>query len=215
MDLLTLKKKFAATDIYPVITPEFCAGRPVLSVLESTLKGGARIVQLRDKTDPKRFAADFRRITSIYGALFIVNDSVDLALKYQADGVHLGHTDLSIAQARKLAPQLLIGASVNSLSKALLAQRCGASYVNIGPIFKTQTKSGLLTFLGTNSIKDISPYLNIPFSVIGGINKSNIHKVLRAGARHIAMITCLTEAADVEKTTIDLIKLIHSHPIDN
>lgn len=191
--------------IYPVITPEFCKGRSLLEVLEAALKGGARIVQLRDKTDPERYVAEFRRITSKYNALLIINDSVDIALKYKADGVHLGKNDLPVKEARQIAPDLIIGASSHDLQEALKAQDDGASYVNIGPIFPTKTKDGLNKFLGIDVIKEIAPHLNIPFTVMGGIKKDNIQKVIAAGARRIAMITAITEAKDVEVATRELI----------
>lgn len=215
MNLAEREKRFLKTDIYPVITPEFCKGRSLIRVLESSLKGGAKIIQLRDKKEPERYAADFRQITNDLGALLIINDSLDLALKYKADGVHLGINDLPIKEARKRAPQLLIGASIHNLQEALRAQDNGASYINIGPIFPTRTKPGISKFLGVEAIKEITPRIKIPFTIMGGINRNNIHEVLSAGARHIAMITGITEADDVEKTTKDLIKLIHSHPIDN
>jgi len=208
VNLTQREKKFAETNIYPVITPEFCAGRSPLDVLESVLKGGAKIVQLRDKADPERYASAFRKTSDKYGALLMINDSVDLALRYNADGVHLGKTDLSVAEARKRAPELLIGASAHNLEEALAAQEAGASYVNIGPIFPTRTKPGVKTFLGVQSIREIAPHLRIPFTVMGGIKLDNIRKVLKAGARHIAMITAITQAEDVEGTTREFIKLI-------
>jgi len=193
--------------IYPVITPEFCK-KPVLEVLESALKGGVRIVQLRDKTDPERYASDFRRITSNYGSLLIVNDSVEIALKYKADGVHLGQNDMTVSEARRLAPRLIIGASSHNLQEALKAQNDGASYVNIGPIFPTKTKGGLTEFIGTKAIKEIAPHLKIPFTVMGGINKRNIQEVIDAGARRIAMITAITEPDNVEETVKEFINML-------
>lgn len=194
--------------IYPVIAPEFCKGRSPLEVLEAALKGGARIIQLRDKTDPERYAADFRGITFQYNALLIINDSADIALKYKADGVHLGKNDLPVKEARKIAPDLIIGASCHNLDEALLAQNDGASYVNIGPIFPTKTKGGLNKFLGIEAIKTIAPYLRIPFTVMGGINKGNIQKVIDAGARRIAMVTAITESGNVEETVKEFINML-------
>jgi thiamine-phosphate pyrophosphorylase len=208
VSLAEREKRFTDTNVYPVITPEFCQGRSPLEVLEAALKGGAKIVQLRDKTDPERYASAFREISSRYGALLMINDSVDLALKYGADGVHLGATDLPIAEARKKAPELLIGASIHNLEEALAAQEAGASYINIGPIFPTRTKPGVKTFLGVKAIQEIALQIKIPFTVMGGINKGNIQEVLRAGARHIAMVTAITEAADVEKITREFINLV-------
>jgi thiamine-phosphate pyrophosphorylase len=192
--------------IYPVITPEFCKGRSPVKILESVLKGGVRIVQLRDKTDPERYAADFRKITSKHNALLIVNDSVNIALKYKADGIHLGQKDMPVKEARRLAPDLIIGVSCHDLGEALKAQDDGASYVNIGPIFETKTKS--MPPIGVETIKKIAPHLKIPFTVMGGINKGNIAEVINAGARRIAMVTAITESSNVEETVKEFINML-------
>lgn len=160
---------------------------------------------MRDKTGPERYAAGFRKITSQYNALLIINDSVDIALKYKADGVHLGLNDMPVKDARKIAPELIIGASCHNLAEALQAQEDGAFYVNIGPIFSTKTKGGLTEFLGVEAIKKIAPHLKIPFTVMGGINKKNIAEVVKAGARHIAMVTAITESSNVEVTVKEFI----------
>ncbi len=203
-------KSFERINLYPVIIPEFCKGRSPVEVLEAILKGGARIVQLRDKTDPERYVADFRRITSKYNALLIINDSIEIALKYKADGVHLGKNDMPVKEARQIASDLIIGASSHNLQGALKAQEDGASYVNIGPIFPTKTKGGLTEFLGVKAIKEIAPHINIPFTVMGGINKSNIAEVINAGAWRIAMVTAITEADDVEKTVRVFSKMLYN-----
>lgn len=210
MDRKTLEKRFVETDIYPVITPGFCGGRSPLVVLEAVLVGGAKVVQLRDKELPERYAAEFRQLTERYEALFVMNDSVDLALQFQADGVHLGEEDISVAEARQKLPDLLIGASVRDLDQALAAEADGASYVVFGPIFSTRTKKQPGSFLGPEVINDASQRLKIPFGVIGGINQKNIGQVVYAGARHVAMITAITEAEDVEATTAQFVKLIRS-----
>jgi thiamine-phosphate pyrophosphorylase len=136
---------FAATDLYVVITEAFCAGRTALEVLDRALAAGVRLVQMREKDwDGRRLylqAVEFRRLTAAAGALFIVNDRVDVALAAGADGVHLGQEDLPVGAVRQIAPHLIIGASTHSLDEALAAQDAGASYVNIGPIFATQTKA--------------------------------------------------------------------------
>jgi len=201
MNLAQRQDKFSQIDIYPVISPEFCLDRSPVVVLEATLKGGAKIVQLRDKERPERFAADFRQITEKRGALLIINDSVELALKYRADGVHLGQKDTPASAARQAAPELLIGVSCHNLDEALAAQAAGANYVNIGPIFPTKTKSGPMTFLGMEAIEEIAPQLKIPFTVMGGINQNNIEQAIKAGVRRVAMVTAITQADDVEATT--------------
>jgi thiamine-phosphate pyrophosphorylase len=190
---------FEQTDLYVVITEALCAGRSALDILAMTLAAGVRLVQLREKDLTGRQlyerALEFRRQTRAAGALLIVNDRLDVALAAGADGVHLGQDDLPVAVARRLAPDLIIGASSHSLEEALAAQEAGASYVNIGPIFATQTKESAVP-LGPEMIDKISPRLRIAWTTMGGIKKANIDQVVSRGARHPAVITAVTAAAD-------------------
>ncbi len=204
---MTLKErmeKFQQTDLYIVITEKLCKGRSSLYVLEECMKAGVKIVQFREKggDDREKYekAIQFRNITNDYGSLLIIDDRVDLALAVNADGVHLGQKDLPIYKIRELAPELIIGASTHNLEQALTAQEQKASYVNIGPIFPTQTKTDTATPLGLDTIGKIAPYLKIPFTCMGGIKLDNIDLVLKYGARHIAVVTAVTEAENIQYT---------------
>ncbi len=195
------KALFQKVDIYPVTCERLSSGRSDLDVLEGLIEGGAGIVQLREKElcekDFFRLAEKFREHTAKAGMLLIINDRVDVALAVGADGVHLGQEDFPIPAAGRIAPDLLIGASSHNLEEALRAQAEGADYVNIGPIFPTQTKEGVKYFLGPQAITEIAPKLNIPFTVMGGIKESNIRQVLAAGAKRIAVVTAITQAPDI------------------
>lgn len=204
--------RFARVDLYPVISPEFCAGRPATAVLTAVLAAGARIVQLRDKRDPAREAAAFREITARHGALLIINDSLETALAVGADGVHLGQEDLPTAAARSRGPELIIGVSTHDRDMALAAQAADASYVNIGPLFATATKPGARAPLGPAAIGAIAPALTIPFTVMGGISRKNIDLVLAAGARRVAMVTALGEAPDIEAAARFFVERIRLAP---
>jgi len=192
---------FQQVDVYPVTCERFSQGRSNLQVLEAVIQGGARIIQLREKDYPKKdlynLALKFKEITTRAAVLLIINDHVDIALGVEADGVHLGQEDLPVQVARKLAPELLIGASTHSLEQALQAEKHGADYINIGPIFSTETKEGVGRSLGPEAISEISPQIKIPFTVMGGINEDNIEQVLAKGARRVAMVTAITKAADI------------------
>ncbi|MGD8530935.1 MAG: thiamine phosphate synthase, partial [Syntrophobacterales bacterium] len=183
---------FEQVDVYPVTCERFSEGRSNLEVLEAVIQGGSKIIQLREKEYPKRdlynLALKFREITTRGRVLLIINDHVDIALAVDADGVHLGQEDLPLQVARKLAPELLIGASTHSLQQALQAEKDGADYVNIGPIFPTKTKDGVGRSLGPKAISEISPQIKVPFTVMGGINAENIDQVLAEGARRVAMV---------------------------
>jgi thiamine-phosphate pyrophosphorylase len=200
--------KFEQTDLYVVITQEFCAGRDSLDVLDEVLAAGVTLVQFREKegstADMVTRARAFRKRTRAAGALLIVDDRVDVALAVDADGVHLGEHDLPIAAARTIAPELIVGASAHNLDEALRAQQDGASYVNIGPIFGTQTKHLPIAPLGPDALDAITPHLRIPWTPMGGIKAHNIHEVVRRGARHVAVVTAVTEAVDVRAAAEEL-----------
>lgn len=206
MNRATRRLLFERVDLYPVTCERLSDGRSNLDVLREVVEGGARIIQLREKEYTKKelyhLAVRFQEITRPAGVLLIINDHLDVALGAGADGVHLGQDDLPVAVARRLAPDLLIGASCHSLEEALQAQRDGADYVNIGPIFPTTTKQGVSEFLGPSAISAIGPKLAIPFTVMGGINEGNLDRVLEQGARRIAMVTAITQAPDIKAAVI-------------
>lgn len=202
------KVLFRQVDLYPVTCERLSAGRSNLEVLDAVIHGGARIVQLREKELSSRelyaMAQKFREETARSGVLLIINDHLDIALAVGADGVHLGQDDLPLQAARRIAPELLIGISTHTLDEALEAQRGGADYVNIGPIFSTQTKEHVGRSLGPEAITEIGGRLELPFSVMGGINDSNIDEVLQRGARRIAVVTAVTRAPDIAEAVRSL-----------
>jgi thiamine-phosphate pyrophosphorylase len=207
--------KLKEIDIYPVTCQDLSEGRTNLEVLTAILEGGAKIIQLREKQWSKKdlynLAVEFRGHTRRYDALLIINDHVDVALASGADGVHLGQEDLPVEAARNLAPELIIGASSHSLKEALKAEKDGADYVNIGPIFPTKTKADAVRFLGPEAIVEIAPQLTVPFTTMGGITPDNIHSVLKAGARRVAMITGITRAADIAQRVRQLREAIGNY----
>ena len=208
-------KLFNKTDIYPVTCEVLSEGRTNLEVLDAVLAGGAGIIQLREKhIDMKglyELALEFKKRTERKNALLIINDHLDIALAADADGVHLGQEDLPITAARKIAPALIIGVSSHNRKEALRAEQEGADYINIGPVFPTKTKGKLNLFLGTDTIRAIAPLLKVPFTTMGGINIDNIHEVLDAGARHIAMVTGITRASDIAERINELKRIISSY----
>jgi thiamine-phosphate pyrophosphorylase len=191
--------------IYPVSCEPLAMGRSDIDWLEAVLAGGAKMVQLRDKhSDDLTFyrkALMFREKTKEAGALFIVNNRVDIALMSKADGVHLGNTDLPAQEVRKLAPQLIIGLSCNSPEQAATAKERGASYFNIGPLYETETKKNLTPFLGPGAVKTFSSFCELPFTVMGGIKLEHIEALAALGVRRIAVVTALTQAEDIAAET--------------
>ncbi len=218
MDHEKRMRKFHLTDLYVVITEKMCKGRPAEFVLEECLKAGVQLIQFREKDGDDRTkyekATQFRKITNDYDALLIIDDRIDIALIVEADGVHLGQGDLPINKARKIAPNLIIGASTHNLEQALKAQQEGASYVNIGPLFPTQTKKTSVSPLGVEALEEIAPSLTIPFTCMGGIKIENIEEVLKRGAQHIAVVTAVTEADNIQLVVKQLRDRILSYKKD-
>ncbi len=208
-------KILSQIDIYPVTCEALSEGRSDLEVLDAAMAGGAKIIQLREKHLGKRalyeLAVAFLKKTSLCGALLIINDHVDVALAVGADGVHLGQNDLPVFAARKIAPELIIGASSHNLNQAMDAEKAGADYINIGPLFPTKTKEKVGKFLGPRAIQEIGPRLKVPFTTMGGITLDNIRQVLGAGTRHVAMVTGITRAPDIEKRVRELKSIIRSY----
>ena len=201
-----IRKFIHEVTIYPVSCERLAAGRSDGEWLEAVLAGGARIVQLRDKESDDRTlyekAVVFRRKTSEAGALFIVNNRVDIAMLTGADGVHLGNSDLPADMVRKMCPDLIIGVSCNTEEQAATAAERGASYVNIGPLFPTDTKGGLSAFLGPAAISRFATRSGLPFTVMGGIKFQHIPELIGLGAKRIAVVTALTQADNITRETV-------------
>lgn len=207
-------RRFLEAGLYPVVSEPISGGRTAIDIVAACLAGGARLIQLRGKNLPAaelfRLAGIARRLTAEAGAILIINDRLDIALAANADGVHLGRDDLPLPCARRLAPDLIIGASTHSVAEALDAQEAGASYVNIGPIFPTRTKDWRGAFLGIEGLRKIAGAISLPFTVMGGIKKQHIPGLLEAGARTIALVTAVTQADDPERAVRDLLARIRA-----
>ncbi len=155
----------------------------------STPHGPLSVVQVS-----KKILALKRR----YDFTFIVNDYVEVAKEIGADGVHVGADDMPVAEVRKIVgPKMLIGYSSHSLEEAVAAEKAGANYVAFGAIFPTKTKGPGHPVQGLEKLRGVVQALRVPVVAIGGINKSNMESVMKTGAAAVAMITALTEAADI------------------
>lgn len=175
--------------------------------------GGADVVQMRDKLLARdAFADTARRVAAIcraHAVTFIVNDHADVAREVEADGVHVGRTDLSIAEARALlGPRAIIGASTGSLEEALAAQDEGASYVGVGHVFATTSKVKSTEPAGLDAISRVSARLSIPVIAIGGISEANAASVIKAGAWGIAVIGAVCAAEDPRAATARLREIV-------
>ena len=193
---------FKSSDLYPVISSEFCNGRSVCEILSGIAAAGAKIVQIREKniSDCAMFelVQKCKRITDRYEMLLIVDDRVDIAMAAGADGVHLGQEDFPLPAAKKLAPDMIFGISTHNAEEIKKALSEGCSYLNIGPMFPTGTKSVACGALGLEQIEQLKTLVTCPFSVMGGIKEHHLELLCSKGFRHIAMVTEITQAPDVE-----------------
>lgn len=206
--------RFVRAGLYLVTSESMSAGRSTIRVVTEALKGGVRLIQLREKDlDDAAFldlAVAVRRLTAEAGALLLINDRIDVAESAGADGVHLGLDDTPVRAARERAPDMIIGASSHSLEEALAAQDAGASYVNIGPVYPTRTKSWSSSYLGVAALNEIAPHLSIPWTVMGGIKKHHVPELVGAGARTVAVVTAVTMAPDIEAESREWLKLLQA-----
>ncbi len=200
-------------DVYPVSCERLCCEGSDKQWLVAVLAGGAAVVQLRDKDSGDREllakARYFRTETRRAGALFIVNDRLDIAMLADADGLHVGQKDLPAEELRRLVPDMIIGVSCNTEEHARelgRLERLGelaASYYNIGPIYRTGTKEGLSAFIGPQAVGNFSRHCGLPFTVMGGIKSEHIRELVTAGARRIAVVTAINQQQDMAAATRD------------
>jgi thiamine-phosphate pyrophosphorylase len=186
------RERLAAARLYLV-----CDRRPA-EFLRAALAGGVDIVQLRDKTatDEELLAAatTFRACCDEAGALFVLNDRPDLALKAGADGVHVGQDDLAPARAREVVgPELLIGRSTHSAAQIDAAG--GVDYFAVGPVHATPTKPGRPA-VGLEPLRHAANHARVPWFAIGGLDAGNVAEAIGAGARRVVVVRAITEAAD-------------------
>ena len=187
--------------LYVIIDPALVPARDEVQIARAALDGGARLIQLRDKTREKGLqlpvAKALQRLCRERGALFIVNDHVDLALAAGADGVHVGQKDLPVAVVRALVPrEMVIGCSTNNAEEARRAQAGGADYVSVGRLFPTGSKDDTRPAT-TETLRAVKATVSLPVCAIGGINEANIDDALAAGADMAAVIAAVIAAPDV------------------
>lgn len=184
---------------------DFLMGRDPIEMIAAQIRGGADVIQLREKNMPKReklaLGLAIRKLTTQEGIPFIVNDDLDLALILEADGVHLGQDDIPIQYARPLMKDKIIGISTHSLDQAREAIESGADYIGIGPAFKTETKIKADPVVETDLILKIKELSPVPVIAIGGIGENNIDLLVNKGIRRAAIISDILSSNNIEAKT--------------
>lgn len=184
--------------------------RCFLDRIKSALAGGVTMVQLREKNrctrEYTRFARAVHSLTSSYGVPLIIDDRLDVALAADAEGVHLGKEDLSVEDARRLAPDgFIVGATAKTTEQALQAYEQGADYLGVGAIFPTTTKvKTVITSVST--LKDICSAVPIPVNAIGGLNVGNVDVLQGVAISGICVVSAIMKADDPQKSAKELLK---------
>ena len=201
------KEKLGSAKLYLLFTVSMIKG-DYLQAARSAIEGGVDIIQLREKETPDRlflaYARALRTLTEEAGVLFIVNDRVDIAELCGADGVHLGQEDLGINEARKVVGfEKIIGMSTRNLEQAREAERAGADYIGIGPIFETSVKPETKP-TGLGVIEKVSGEIGIPVFPLGGINADNIDEVVKAGGTRAAVCSAILCAEEIRSAAEEI-----------
>jgi thiamine-phosphate pyrophosphorylase len=200
-----LIERFNQARLYVITCPPKDGPQGYEGMVRAACQGGADIVQFRDKlvSGKERYtvAGRLRKICQDFGVLFIVNDALEVALAVEADGVHLGQDDLPVSEAKKLmhpmgVKNFLVGTSTHSLEQALEAERQGADYIGIGPVFATPTKP-TYNPVGFELVRQVTAAVRRPHVAIGGIDPSNVAEVLAAGAQRVAVVRAVCGQEDI------------------
>ena len=194
-----------------VVEAGLAAPRSVVEVVQAALAGGTRAIQLRNKGDTAReLIAAGERLTPLLtqaGALFFVNDRLDVALTLEADGVHVGPDDLPVAAVRAVAPKgFLIGRSTDDPRVARRAVEDGADYIGCGTVFPTSTKPDSGDIIGVEGLRRVVEAVPVPVVGIGGITVGRVREVVEAGAAGVAVVRAVMSASDPASVVRTMLK---------
>lgn len=198
--------------LYAVTDRSWLHGKTLYEQVEQALKGGVTFVQLREKNLNKeqvlKEAVAIKALCKQYQVPFVINDQVELALAVDADGVHVGQSDMEALQARaKLGPNKIIGVSVQTVEQAMLAEQQGADYLGVGAVFATTSKDDA-TKVCFQTLQAICRAVTIPVVAIGGINKNNLEQLSTSGISGIAVISSIFAQNNIEQASKELKEII-------
>ena len=188
--------------LYAVTDRHWLDGRRLADVVRESLDGGVTMVQLREKTlDEANFLAEAKELQALCrerGVPFLVNDNVEIAREMDADGVHVGQSDMEAQDVRALlGPDKILGVSAQTVEQAVLAEKHGADYLGVGAVFPTGSKDDA-DDVSYETLKAICAAVSIPVVAIGGIHKDNILKLKGSGADGVALVSAIFSAEDIE-----------------
>ena len=201
-----------ALKLYLVTDSEILKGRDFYKCIEDAIKAGVTMVQLREKNaDGKEFlekAIKLRQITKKYNVTFVINDRVDIAMIADADGVHVGQSDIDAMSIRKLIGEdKIIGVSARNVEEAKIAKENGADYLGIGAMFSTSTKNDAKE-VSFETLRQITEEVNLPFVLIGGITLENVDKLKQFNPDGYALVSGILAVDDIGKRVGDWLNKI-------
>ena len=211
-----MQKQNKIKGLYIIVDPSICKINSILETTDAILSGGANILQYRDKLNPIKkqieIAKNIKRLCEKHSAIFIINDNPQLAVKVESDGLHIGQQDIPLYLAKKIInANQIIGTSNNNLNEILDSHKNKADYIAIGALFPTKTmgKDNRKT-VGTSLIKKARDITDKPIIAIGGIKKTNIHKVIDAGADGLCIVSEIISHPNPELITKEFADIIQS-----
>ena len=199
--------------LYLVTDRPLSRGRSTIEIVRSAVAGGVTCVQLREKEcGTREFLQEAEQLLPLlrkHRLPLIINDRIDVALAIEADGVHLGQSDMPISMARKICgDSLIIGISAESTDDAIRAEKEGADYIGVSPVFATPTKKDTAPPLGLEGVAQIRELVDIPIVGIGGIDHRNAQSVIQAGADGVAVVSAIVSADEPESAARRLRELV-------
>ena len=194
--------------LYAITDSHWLNGRTLYSVVKESLEGGVTFLQLREKElDEEHFLEEARELQKLcreYQVPFVINDNVDIAAAINADGVHVGQSDMEAGDVRaKLGPDKIIGVTAKTVEQAVLAQERGADYLGVGAVFHTDSKADAKE-ISFDTLKDICKAVSIPVIAIGGITEENVRELAGSGICGIAVISAIFAQEDVKEASKEL-----------
>lgn len=199
--------------LYLVTDRSLSLERSIEDIVKKAVRGGVTMVQLREKDSTTRefyqLAVALKNILQPFGVPLIINDRLDIALACDADGLHIGQSDMPYSVARNLlGKNKIIGLSVENIQDTMDANRLDVDYIGISPVFGTPTKTDTAPALGLEGIREIMEISKHPSVGIGGINNTNIADIITAGANGAAVVSAIMSAPDPEKAAKELSRII-------
>jgi thiamine-phosphate pyrophosphorylase len=199
--------------LYLVTDKDLANGRPLEDIVEEAVKGGVSMVQIREKDASSRdffeLAKLVKQILEPYKVPLIINDRLDIALAVDAEGLHIGQSDLPYEVAREiLGADKIIGLSVENIAQAKAANSLDVDYIGLSPVFSTQTKNDIAKPLELEGVREIASFTKHPSVAIGGINSINTADIIKAGADGVAVVSAIISSSDPKQSSLELRSIV-------